>query len=360
MKKISKNSKKRLRLTMRQTELLVKVGGEELTLAQKSAKLRDVLKEGVKIDDQMLVVPDAKNPKATIARSLVEVKRLIDEQRSTGKHIIYIPGSYDLVHAGHASYALQVIDQYLLQHPDLTRDDLYVVMLSDDDELIKTVKAYKRKGYSAKGDEDFERPIESAEAFEDLNLEHHPRLIGTASLPVDLVGFIPAPENAKEFINELLAAQKHDVGTLTQHLEDFMAARELAEVDKRELSAAIQSYGKLLHCFGNGGYDEVIASFRALGKPYAKVDPEAPWSIQSYQLLIHGFLAAGDGLRGPIVRIVSVHDNKYKDQVDFLMEAAGLDVEPIEDVELVSTTKLLREFGAGPLRSAKRRHLIGR
>jgi hypothetical protein len=311
---------------------------------------------GVVLDELLLVIPNTEAPKASIAKDLVEAKKYIDEARRDGKHVLYIPGSYDLVHAGHASYALQVTDQYLEQHPELTRNNLYVVMLSDDDELIGTVKAYKRKGYSEKGDEEFARPIESASAFSDLNLPNHSRLIATASLPVDLVGFIPSPKNAKSFIKELVAAQDLDEASLRESLDKFAAKRNLSETDMRELSAAIGSYGKLIHNLSNGGFDEVNNSFEALGKPYAQVDPNAPWSIQSYQLLNHKFLASGEGFKAPLVRIVSVHDNKYKDQVDFLMAMAGVAVGEIDDVELVSTTKLLKKFGPEKLREAKRKH----
>lgn len=346
------------KVSMIQETLLHEVGGQDISLAERVQKVEAVMNAGVALDEKLLVIGDPENLRAEIASNFVDTKKRIDEERKKGKHVLYIPGSYDLVHVGHASYALQVTDQYLEQHPELTRDNLFVVMLSDDDDLISTVKAYKRKGYSPKGDEEFARPIESANAFSDIDTKHHPRLVGTASLPVDLVGFIPSPKNMKEYAHELAKEQKLDAKALHAALDEFIAERKPSESDIKELRAAIGSYEKLVGALSNGGFDQVASSFEALGKPFAEVDPEAPWSIQSYQLFNHTYLAAGEELPGPFVRIVSVHDDKYKDQVDFLMNMAGVKVESINDVEVVSTTKLLKRFGPDKLREAKRSHYI--
>lgn len=349
---------KQIKLTKMQKDLLHEVGGEDISLSERVKKVEDVMNAGVILDEKLLVVADPDNLRAEIAKDFVETKKQIDEARKRGQHVLYIPGSYDLVHAGHASYALQVTEQYLGQHPELKREDLYVVMLSDDDDLISTVKAYKRKGYSAKGDEEFARPIESAQAFTDIDIPHHSRLVGTASLPVDLVGFIPSPKNMRDYAHELAARQKLDAKMLNIYLDKFIEDRKPSDTDVKELKAAIGSYEKLVHALGNGGYADVASSFEALGKPFAEVDPNAPWSIQSYQLFNHTYLASGEGFNAPFVRIVSVHDDKYKDQVDFLMQVAGVKVESINDVEVVSTTKLLKKFGPDNLREAKRKHYI--
>ncbi len=353
MKQIKKRG-----LTKMQAELLHQVGGEDISLTEIAKKVEDVMNAGVVLDEKLLVVADPNNLKAKIAKNFIETKKYIDEARRGGQHVLYIPGSYDLVHAGHASYSLQITDEYLRQHPELTREDLYVVMLSDDDDLISTVKAYKRKGYSVKGDEEFARPIESSDAFTDIQIPEHSRLIGTASLPVDLVGFIPSPKNMKDYAHELVKMQKLDTVKLNEHLDKFIENRKPSETDVKELRAAIGSYEKLVHALGNGGFNDVVEAFEALGKPFAEVDPTAPWSIQSYQLFNHTYLAAGEDFNAPFVRVVSTHDDKYKDQVDFLMKMAGVHVEPITDIEVVSTTKLLKTFGPDELREAKRRHYI--
>ena len=70
------------------------------------------------IDDHGLILPVIKpNLEAKIAVDINDVHHRILLHASKGKHILYLPGCYDLVHVGHASYVQQVIKNYLDEHP---------------------------------------------------------------------------------------------------------------------------------------------------------------------------------------------------------------------------------------------------
>ncbi len=75
-----------------------------------------------------------------IMHSLQEMKTQCERFLAQGKYILYQPGSYNLVHIGHESYFQQVIDEFLANHPDLTRSDLILVIMADDHQLFQLVK----------------------------------------------------------------------------------------------------------------------------------------------------------------------------------------------------------------------------
>lgn len=70
------------------------------------------LEKGIVIEPMFgLVLPNTKNPEklfSKVASSLEDVKLRVSEAKAQGKHILYLPGSYDLVHKGHAFYVAQV------------------------------------------------------------------------------------------------------------------------------------------------------------------------------------------------------------------------------------------------------------
>jgi hypothetical protein len=322
------------------------------------AHLEDVVNTGVSLDQYGMVVhnPELVTPER-VGKNLVEAKKSIDEARKNGKHIVYIPGSYDLVHGGHASYAKQVVDGYLDAHKELKREDIYVVALVDDDDMISTVKAYKYQGFGGK--EPFRRPIQSQKEFEEVAREVNPRLADMASIPaLDLVAFIPSPRNSEELIQAVKQIPLQDRKGLENALRKFNEHTPLSEKDQKELSEAIVGYEMLLDSI-NSDYDKVVDSFASLADPDPAKRPQgpSPWSVQAWQLLVHTYLGyTPNKVPGDFVRVVSDKDVLYKDQVTFLMGEAGIQVETIADVEVVSTTKLLTMHGPDILIKAKISH----
>lgn len=302
--------------------------------------------KGVLFDEYGMLKPDIKNLAAIqqkITPDLVTLKRMLDQLRGEGKHIVYLPGSYDLLHAGHAFFIEQSVDMYLNlpEHAGLKREDVVVLVLADDDNLISRVKA--RKWIGAGGNEPYKRPIQSEETFRTVMGEGHWRLFEIASIPqVDIVGFIPSPISAEHLgAEEVLAAQKNAAG-ISAALESFKSTRAISPEDISVLEKSIRDYDSLIESFRNG-HKEAAQSFS---------DQNSAWSIQAWQLFIHIYLGSGNFI-APFSRIISHNDSAYKDQVAFLMEISGLKGIYIQDESLISTTDLLAEHGHEKLIEAK-------
>lgn len=299
------------------------------------------LKIGVTIDDKGLVLPDVTSSKKEellnkIAVNLEEIRSRIDAAKKEGKHVLYIPGSYDLVHKGHAFYVQQVIDAYIEKCKEsgviISREDLFVVMLADSDELIKDVK--KSKHVDNGGDEPKARPVEAAPS----------RLIAMASLGVDLTGIIPScwdkkidfPTPAKFEVN-LQEALNMFKKQLIDSLSDLPEGEEKIkkiEKDIKDLEEGIVSY-------------ELLCKNLSSGADLGNVP------VQAWQLYITAYINGVDvksSLQSPelyvggsITRFVSHDDTKYLMQVLFLMYLAGVGIIVIEDINIGSTSSLIAE-----------------
>lgn len=308
--------------------------------------LENLSKKGVLFDSFGLLKPnliDSELIKQKISPDLIHLKSVIDELRKSGKHILYMPGSYDLVHASHAFYVDQAIDMYLAlsENSDLTRKDLLVLVLADDDELISNVKASKWEGLGGK--EPFKRPLQSKNAYTLESNDYHWRLVELASIPhVDLVGFIPSPLHAKNLSSEHIISTQKSSEYLKNYLTEFKQRTSISDGDCAKLEKGIQNYEILMRSLV-GNYSEVIEAFE---------NKRENWSIQSWHLFLHMYLGYGK-FKTPFVRIISNNDIAYKDQVAFLMEVSGVEAVYIQDESLISTTDLLAEHGHEVLIEAK-------
>ena len=318
-----------------------------LTNEQAFKRIQEVVNAGIVIDDYAMLVPNVKvaSIQNKITNNLVDTRARLAEVLGEGKHVIYLPGSYDMIHAGHASYILQSVEAYLQQHARLSRDDIFVMLLADDDELIEAIKpAYlmdKHAGHP--------RPLENANIYEHLTAVH-PRLLDLASLPIDLVGFIPAPTRAAYLLadwhfNRWLKQHASFSGSLLQNLENnFM---------NEAVSSTIKHYERLLEIIENRTFTEVIKGFQT-AKHSKEYDPSsASWNVASWQLMVHKFLGSIPGNKGRYTRIISEHDVKYKDMVANLMKIARIDHLFVNDDHVLSTTALANTFGWEELYDAK-------
>jgi hypothetical protein len=278
--------------------------------------------KGIETTEDGLVLPDHDQSKldAKIARDLPEVAAKITVARADGRDVIYLPGSYDLVHLGHLSYVEQAAEHYLVearaQGRAVTREDLYIVMLADDDHLLRHVKAHKHVEHG--GDETFTRPIEVMPDGHDRS----PRLDALATLPVDCVGFIPSPAQS---------------GLPTPLALDLEACRKIVEPKDHD------------------EYDEILAAYEQIESWLGHEHNLAtnPARVAAWQLYINlqmvgavkidlsPVAASGDC----VTRVVSLHDGRYLDIVVMISRWSGIATTIIEDVEVISTSALLKQFG---------------
>ncbi len=309
--------------------------------------------KGVFADQYGLIKPnfsEQENILSKIIDNLIEVKKKIDKARLSGKHVLYMPGSYDLIHVGHAFYVDQAINQYLslCENKHLSRNDIVVFILADADELIYNVKASKWIGNG--GTEPFRRPIQSDIISKEIFSHVNWRLIDLASIPyIDIVSFIPSPLFISDLdIPEVVGIQK-EASEINLSLVQFQKDNTISPDDVNILLNSVSDYEELLKAIVNKKYDYIINSFN-LNKP--------PWSIQAWQLFLHIYLGFGKDMNAPFVRVISVHDGIYKNQVSFIMSVASIKCFLIHDDLVCSTTDLLKEYGHEDLLNSKKNFYI--
>jgi len=312
-------------------------------------RLKEVLDANIEIDAYGMVVPQvgAKFIGHKITRGLVDTRTRLAQVLGEGKHVIYLPGSYDMIHAGHASYILQGVEAYLKAHSRLSRDDIFVMILADDDELIEAIKPAYLMDKSA----DHPRPLENESVFEHLT-KVNPRLMDLASLPVDLVGFIPAPTRIGNLLGDW-----HFQRWL-EHSADFAKDNSVLhhlgnDAVSNDVRATIEDYQSLLKRIKLGEFTEVIKGFQTAKHSKLYDYKTAAWNVGSWQLMVHKFLGSVPGSQGYYTRIISEHDVKYKDIVAKLMKVSRIDHLFVQDDMVLSTTALANTFGWEELYDAK-------
>lgn len=280
--------------------------------------------QGIDTTAEGLIVPDRDTDKLDrkIAKDLVDVAGRIKQAKDSGLDVLYLPGSYDMVHAGHLSYVEQVVNDYLEEaHKrgrNVTRENLYLVMLADDDQLIAHTKASKYVGNG--GTEAFRRPVEKGLDSKGRS----PRLDALASFPVDCVGFIPSPTTKnlpKPYPLNLEACRNIAVAT--------------AAPDKLPyFKGVIDAYQHIQESYDNGqGFDDL------------------PLNIAAWQLYVTLQITRPDPTKLAevpepftgkcITRAVSFRDESYLYAVEMIMRWSEVAVTVIHDQQIISTSDML-------------------
>ena len=270
---------------------------------------------GVRIDPKEgLVLYDPKNIPAIEKKIVVgayEIQKRIAAAKNAGKCIAIIPGSFDLVHAGHLFYIEQIINCQV-KEAGCVPSDVFVATLIDSDALIREVKKNKLRT------EPFPRPIEpEGERARSLS----------ALTNVDMVGIVPAPSD----IALQSSPPAHDPDTLLAEI----ASLPFNAVDRIELAQAIHAYQALLEITA---HDLPLSAWR--------------WKIQAWQLCMLSIINDWNTrMSSPIpfgpgtaVRWISIGDHEYKDQVAFVARHAGMIPAFIEDIKILSTSALLKLY----------------
>lgn len=313
-------------------------------------RIQELEAQGLQLDQYGLVVlRTGRAIEDKIAADLTEVRQRVGQALADGKHVLYTPGSYDLVHAGHAAYVMECVDLYLEGHPGLTRDDLYVVALADDDMLVEGVKPVHllaAERWDKEHEERHPRPIQRTDYFGHMT-SIHPRLLDLASLPVNLVGLIPNPITfGSTVLGTPLFREWLSRG------RDVSAAGAEEDINVRK---GIQKYKQLMQLLSSDDYGKVVESFNRARLNLGYDKETAVWDVRSWQLLMHRYLGdvQGGEFQERYVRLISDRDEKYKDEAAKIMNLCGINHMFLHDFHLVSTTALLEQFGWKVLLEAK-------
>lgn len=304
-------------------------------------KIRSVIDSGVGVDSYGLIIPRLdREILQKFTTDLLNVRAIIQEQMRQGKHVLYLPGSYDLVHVGHASFIQESVETYCNQR-NIKRENLFVVALADEDELISTVKK------SASREGELPRPIQSLDLMGQLCGDVSPRLIDLASLPfVDLVGILPAPSS----FGSVIRTKVFDswLGVAKNQWETLVATGKAPEEFKEVFGSLIENLNPL-------NYGKVSAAYRCVKNNINSEDPNRlTWRIQDWHFMLHQFL--GDVSPGnsekEFRRVISKNDS-YADEVEHTMACCGIGACVVDDTVVVSTTKLITQFGWETLKNQK-------
>ena len=244
-----------------------------------------------------------------ITRNLFEIQNRVAEAKNERKRIIFIPGSFDLVHAGHVFYIEQVLE-CVMEKTGCARGDIFAVALADSDSLIRELKKDKLH------DEPLPRPVEHIDE----------RTYALAALNVDMVGIIPAPSNTRVDFPE---PPKIDIEFALEQL----SALTMNGRDRAALTEGLRAYGELEGVWWRN--DQSFSKW--------------PMRIQTWQIYLLGYINGQKESSTPLApgsasRCISTSDGEYKDQAAFVAHIAGIDPVYIEDTEIGSTSALLRRY----------------
>ena len=313
---------------------------------------------GIYFDKEGLIVVDHENlphRHTTIANNYNQVKKHIEKALKQNKHVLYLKGSFDLIHMGHAAMIINSLRNYMISN-DLTRKDLFVVVLADHRNLVFNFKKSKWRKHG--GSEDLPRPIQARHNFDHKSLSVSPRLLDLAQLPVDLVGFTPDPESALES----LLKQKRFKQTLQKKLTwlNNKRGRILTDIStdldieslQPHLDRIIEHTIAMIEDILNNNGQQVIASFYDFDRP------SVYWDLSSWQFILHLFLDIKTNQN--VTTFLNTRDNDYLEQVASYVLAAQMQVATISGTDgFESTSKLIQNKGAENLLSRKIRHFHG-
>ena len=281
---------------------------------------------GINIDETGLVIPGrSQEIDKKIYPALPILKQELQERRLKGQHVLLLPGGYDLVHVGHASFVMQATNHYLNSNPYLGRNELYVVALVDDDELIgEGKKSAYIKVTGKKG------PIETGD------LERtHPRLRAMASTSVDAVAPIPAPTRNIE----------HPLHTNLDH-ELFKSSNMLGILKLKN-----ESFAERIHT----AIDQLPKIRQKIRSGAGLLFDTEYWSLESWQLYMLSWLNENHQPEmAPMVRLISATEEKYVDIVSTITDMCNIKVGIFDDEFCVSTKELVQKYGIEELLRRKK------
>lgn len=312
----------------------------------------------LKFDEYGLLIPN-KSAETTqkIATNLNDLKQQIENAVQRGQHVLFLSGSYDLVHQEHALFVAFAVDSYLNLH-NISRDQLFVVATADGDDLLGVGKASKYIGNGGK--EPFQRPVQRAEVF---NSATHPRALDLATLPVDAVLMTPSP---RELQGSVFAEEgfQNSASEILSDLESRISQilqRNLSDPEKywqqiqdvRTLESSIRAMSRLIV---QGQSDYIINEFLS-SQDVERAKKSPVWHLSAWNFILYSYLASEIEDLKNFSRVLNVADSDYLSVVSTMQNLTGMNVLLMpEKQKNISTTELLKIHGAEALVQAKQRY----
>ncbi len=272
-----------------------------------------------------------------IALNYLDAKIRVRHALVTGKKLLFMPGTYDLLHSGHLVWFDQAIKKFTTRLK-LKREDVFVVVPFDNDSLTRIMKI--KKHISQGGKEVYLRPV----------VNEVKRAVSLANLPyVDLIMPIPSPLDAQDVLTN---TPPFDLSTALSKLEKTEIKKGLTTKEAHQIRKVLKKYYKMIspaHLFA------MQASFASKGflssEPesiYKKIGIDSTlWNNTAWQLMCFLYKMDSDFFANSdkaqiAYRVISEHDG-YLPQVKFIMGLAGVKTLSIKEDYITSTTQIIKK-----------------
>jgi hypothetical protein len=294
----------------------------------------------IRLNEYNLLIVD-RNEKEVgykIAFDYFDAKVRIKLALATGKVILFLPGTYDLLHAGHIVWFDQAISRFR-RHLGLSRKDICVVVPFDNDKLtrIKKFKIHVSQG----GPEVYLRPI----------INESTRAVALANLPyTDLIMPIPSPFD----LDKLLPRSKRfDVNRAQILLSTKRLKRKIGNRNYLKMKKVLNTYKNMESTKDFSDVKEAFVSEGLLPSESKSIYEntgidDGIWSDASWQLMCflfkmgHELFEKQNTKKQSVFRVISEHDG-YTTQVKFVMHLTGIEALAIKEDYITSTTRIIEK-----------------
>lgn len=306
--------------------------------------LKDIKTKDLQFSEEgvLILKKNWKDVGIKILDSHIHAKNRMKDAVKEGKHILVLPGSYDLLHGGHILWFEQAISHFLQtvkreKGTKVSRKDVYVVTPIDNDSLVRVEKRLKYKAFGGK--ENILRPI----VTQDM------RSLALANLDfIDLVFPVPSPLD----IDKVLKQPKYFSIEKARTLLTIKRQNGVfSDSDYYYLKSGLDLYNSISK---SKSLDDVGEIFSRLSIPKVYIDQAIEksrtkdWHEISWQLMWHLYLSDNAHYKLPSVknvihRVISKRD-KYSEEAKFLIRLTGISVDSMMDDYITSTTEIISKY----------------
>jgi hypothetical protein len=273
------------------------------------------------------------------------LKKRIDIAKSEGKEILFLPGAYDILHAGHVTWIDQAIESLISNKKKagkkIRRSDIFVVVPIESDYYVNVAK--RGRHHSQGGSEKIVRPYVTQDS----------RLLALANLnSVDLTVAIPNPLGLDSALGQ---PENFTTRQAQMLLAVYSAENNLQQEEFQALKQSINTYDAIQN---SKGYQELVTEFKKLQISTRTIDKAFTesngknWNEITWDIMWYLFLSDEAHYTLPAMpcyanRILSVRDD-YNIKACYIARLAGISVEKILDTHITSTTHIISQYGDHP------------
>lgn len=264
-----------------------------------------------------------------IALNYLEAKIRIRHALATGKSVLFLPGTYDLLHAGHLVWFKEALEKFTSKL-NLPKKDIFCVVPFDNDKLTRIEKISKH--VSQGGREIYLRPI----------INERNRAVALANLPyIDLIMPIPSPLDNQDLIPDAGHFNvKHALKLLDNSKESLHLKQTLSKLKKMAQPSRLEAMREAFISYG------FLSS-----QPkdiYQKIGIDTSlWNNDIWQLMCYLYKMDKELFEKynlptqNVYRVISEHDG-YSSRVKFIMQLAGVKTFSIREDFITSTTDIIK------------------